>query len=242
MKRLALIYLCLFFYLPVLEAKHFSNQYIEFDMPNTWTCGLEGAEYVCQSLNAARKKEAIIVFTAKARGAKDSLDDYQAYLKAQKTFALPNGQTLVSEPKYAKVTEVNGQRWIDALHMASEVPGFYTRYVATVKEDLGIVVTLSVSRDSYSTYQRVFDTIISSIRVFRQKKATTNLQVGSDSSSTGEGDPSSSVLVEEDATYQLATKEKQNSDQSTKKAGKFINYILFAIIAVGLFLILKKKK
>ena len=155
-------------------AKHFSSQYCSFELPAGWECALEGAEWVCQSVNKDRKKEAIIILAAKKRGTQDSLDQYTAYLKKTKTFTLPGGKTQVSDPKYAKLNTVNNHRWVDSLHMASEVPGFYTRYLATVKEDLGVAVTFSSGKDHYEAYQPVFDAIIASLRVFRQKHSTAN--------------------------------------------------------------------
>ncbi len=153
-------------------AKRFSNQYCEFELPSGWQCALEGSEYVCQSENEASKKEAIIILAAKRRGEQDSMEEYTAYLKKTKTYSLPGGKTQVSEPKYTKATEVNAHQWVDALHLASEVPGFYTRYLATVKEDLGVAVTFSVAKDLYQQYQSIFDGVVASLRVFRQKSDT----------------------------------------------------------------------
>ncbi len=152
-------------------AKRFSSKYCEFELPPGWECALEGTEYVCQSDNADRKKESIIILAAKIRGEQDSLDEYMAYLKKPKEFALPGGKKQVSESKSVKMTRVNDHQWVDALHLASEVPGFYTRYLATVKEDLGVAVTFSVSKDQYAAYQAVMDKLVSTLKVFRQKKA-----------------------------------------------------------------------
>lgn len=153
-----------------VEAKSFTSKYCEFELPPGWDCQLEGSEYVCQSENADRKKESIIILAAKIRGEQDSLDEYMAYLKKNKEYNLPGGKKQVSEPKSVKMTTVNDHRWVDSLHLASEVPGFYTRYLATVKEDLGVAVTFSVSKDLYSAYKPVMDKMVSSLRVFRQKK------------------------------------------------------------------------
>jgi hypothetical protein len=160
-----LLFLCTF----QIEAKRFTSQYCEFELPNGWECALEGTEWVCQSTNKQRRKEAIIILAAKIRGKQDDLAQYQAYLKKPKTFGLPDGKTQVSDPKYVKKNSVNGHNWVDALHLASEVPGFYTRYMATVKEDLGVAVTFSVAKDHYDDYQVIFDRIIATMRVFRQK-------------------------------------------------------------------------
>jgi hypothetical protein len=154
----------------IATAKEFTNQYSSFQLPTGWECELEGSEWVCQSSNQDRRKEAIIILAAKIRGEQDDLAQYQAYLKQAKTYTLPGGKKQVSEAKYTKPKEINGQRWVDSLHLASEVPGFYTRYLATVKEDLGVAVTLSVSKQHYELYRPVFEKLIASLRVFRQKK------------------------------------------------------------------------
>ena len=164
-----LIFVLLVFAPLDLQAKRFTNQYTEFELPPGWQCTLEGTEWVCQSLNKDRKKEAIIILAAKIRGSQDSLDQYQAHLKNTKTLKLPGGKIQVSEHKYTKIKKVGQHRWVDSLHLASEVPGFYTRYLATVKQDLGVAVTFSVAKDHYASYQALFDKIVASLRVFRQK-------------------------------------------------------------------------
>lgn len=153
-------------------AKAFTTQFSEFELPNGWDCALEGSEWVCQSENKDRKKEAIIILAAKYRGEQDSLDQYQLYLKAPKAFTLPGGKTQISEAKSVSLREINGQKWVDSLHLASEVPGFYTRYLATVKDSLGIAVTFSVAKDHYDAYQDIFEKIIATLKVFDQKAAS----------------------------------------------------------------------
>lgn len=155
----------------LIHAKTFTSQFSEFELPSGWDCALEGSEWVCQSDDKDRKKEAIIILAAKYRGEQDSLDQYQAYLKQPKSFNLPGGKTQISEAKAVTVREINGQRWVDALHLASEVPGFYTRYLATVKDNLGIAVTFSVAKDHYDAYQEIFEKVIATLKVFDQKTA-----------------------------------------------------------------------
>src|SRR5688572_27725536 len=78
-------------------AKPFASDYLQFELPPGWDCVLEGAEWVCQSENDDRKREAIIILVAKTRGEQDNLDQYMNYLKAPKTYSLPGGKTQVSE-------------------------------------------------------------------------------------------------------------------------------------------------
>jgi len=161
------------------HAKRFSSKYCEFELPSGWECALEGTEYVCQSENADRKKESIIILAAKIRGEQDNLDDYMAYLKKPKEYSLPGGKKQVSESKNTKMSRINDHQWVDALHLASEVPGFYTRYLATVKEDLGVAVTFSVSKDQYAAYQPIIEKLVQTLRVFRQKRTElANLRSG----------------------------------------------------------------
>lgn len=160
-------------------AKSYSTTFCEFELPPGWDCALEGAEYVCQSENADRKKESIIILAAKERGEQDSLDAYMAYLKKAKEFSLPGGKKQISEAKSTKLSRINDQQWVDALHLASEVPGFYTRYLATVKEDIGVAVTFSVGKDQYAEYAPMMEKLVSSLRVFRKKDSNmANLRSG----------------------------------------------------------------
>jgi hypothetical protein len=149
-------------------AAKFANQFTEFELPPQWSCNLEGAEWVCQSTNDAKKRDAIIVLAAKLKGDQDSLDQYLTYLKAAKTFTSVQGKPVKSDPKYAKTVNLNGQAWVDALHMESEVPGFYTRYLATVKQDIGVLITYSINKNKYQLYLEDFDNLVKTLKVFRK--------------------------------------------------------------------------
>ena len=219
------------------HAKRFTNQYTEFELPSGWECALEGTEWVRQSSNADRKKEAIIILAAKVRGGQDSLPQYQDYLKKQKTFTLPGGKTQVSESKYANIKDVNGHRWVDALHLASEVPGFYTRYLATVKEDLGVAVTLSVAKDHYSSYQGIFDNIVGSLRVFRQKNQNVaNFVKKKDEDLLGD----TTFIPSEGGQMDIGAQRKKKSGSGG--GGDTTTYAIVAAVVIGAFFLMKKKK
>lgn len=219
------------------HAKRFTNEYIEFELPTGWECALEGSEWVCQSVNEERKKEAIIILVAKIRGEQDSLEQYMAYLKSAKTYSLPGGKTQVSEGKYAKMVELNEQRWVDSLHLASEVPGFYTRYLATVKEDLGVAVTFSVSKEHYNSYQGIFDKIVATIRVFRQKKvdlAQYKLK------SKNEDLLDSNLIPDEEGGIAVGQQQQKRAPASSQ--GNMILFGLVGAAVVAGIVIMKKKK
>jgi hypothetical protein len=210
-----------------VSAKKFASQYCEFELPPGWECALEGTEWVCQSLNRARQKEAIIILAAKIRGEQDSLDKYQAYLKKTKTFKLPGGKIQVSEPKYASIKPVNSHQWIDALHLASEVPGFYTRYLATVKADLGVAVTFSVSKDHYSTYQSLFDKVVATLRVFRQKGVASNFKLKKkDEDLLGD----TTFIPDTDQKFSITNQKKRRAGS---KGGSNTMYLLIGLAVLG---------
>jgi hypothetical protein len=161
-----------------------------------------------------------------------------AYLKKSKEYALPGGKKQISEPKTTKLSRVNDHQWVDALHLTSEVPGFYTRYLATVKEDLGVAVTFSVSKDMYTQYQPVMDKLVSTLRVFRQKKAElADLR-------TGKSEDANFA----DTTFNPNSAMDLQANRTQKRAddggGDNTNLMLIALAVVGgvIFAISKGKK
>lgn len=152
------------------HAAKFANQFIEFEVPSDWTCLLEGTEWVCQNqTDATKKKDGIIIFAAKIQGDQDTLDQYLGYLKNPKAYTTPQGKTVTSEVRYAQNKTIQDQPWVDALHLESEIPGFLTRYLATVKDGIGILVTYSVNKNKYQEYASMFDTMVKSLKVFRRE-------------------------------------------------------------------------
>jgi hypothetical protein len=152
---------------PVQAAK-FANQFVEFELPAQWQCNLEGAEWVCNSADPAKRRDAMIVLAAKVRGPQDSLDQYLDYLKVPKTYNNPQNRPITSEHKSTRTLSINGQAWADSLHLGSEIPGFYTRYLATIKSDIGVLVTYSINKDKYQQYLNDFEGMVKTLKVFRK--------------------------------------------------------------------------
>jgi hypothetical protein len=221
-----------------VEAKRFTTKYCEFELPSGWECALEGSEWVCQSENADRKKESIVILAAKSRGEQDNLDEYMAYLKKTKEYNLPGGKKQVSEPKSTKLTRINDQQWVDALHLASEVPGFYTRYLATVKEDLGVAVTFSVSKDLYTSYQPIIDKLVSTLRVFRQKA---NTDLSSLRSGKSEDPNFADATFNPNAAIDMQINKTQKRQKDT---GDEDTMLIIAIVVIGaiIVIVMKRKK
>ncbi|HRK03011.1 MAG TPA: hypothetical protein PLH57_10135 [Oligoflexia bacterium] len=181
MDRRPILFLLFAFFLIVLpsnsHARKFTNQFVEFELPLKWDCVLEGAEWVCQSTDENKRKDAIVVLAAKLKGDQDNLEKYQEYLGKPRQFTPPSGKTVTSQPKYNRISQINSHSWVDALHMESEIPNFYTRYLATVKQDIGVLVTYSINKSKYQDYQTQFDELVKSIRVFRKQGSGINTNV-----------------------------------------------------------------
>jgi hypothetical protein len=155
-----------------VEAKVFRNAYVSFELPDNWKCVLEHTEWVCRSESDKESKEAIIILTAKEVGPTDSLDAYIQHLNTPQTTHTKTGQTLVSRVTYPpKQVKINDQVWIDGLHMGSEVSNYFTRYLATIKDKIAILVTLSAHKNFYTKYSQDFFKAVMSLRVI----ATSNL-------------------------------------------------------------------
>ncbi len=227
-----------------IYAKRFANGYTEFELPPGWQCVIEGSEWVCQSEDKDRKKEAIIILAAKKRGSQDNIAEYQAYLKQTKTYQLPGAKLQKSEPKSVKTRVINGQKWVDALHLASEVPGFYTRYLATVKADIGVAITFSVTKSLYNAYKGIFDNVISSMRIFRQ--ANTDLAGLKNTGNTNENFEDVNFVPQDDGLNINAAPVKKRKKESGGNDDLML-YGIIGVVAAGVLLKLrggggKKKK
>lgn len=154
------------------QAKLFRNAYVSFEMPDNWNCNLEQTEWVCRSDDAAQSKEAIIILTAKEVGPMDSLDAYTQHLNSPQQVTYRNTGTTTSRIVYApKKNAYNDQTWVDGLHLGSEVPSYFTRYLATIKDKIAVLVTFSAHRNKYDDYSTTFFKAVNSLRVI----ATSNI-------------------------------------------------------------------
>lgn len=160
-------------------AKIFRNAYISFEMPDTWNCKLEQTEWVCRSDQAAQAKEAVIILTAKEVGPTDSFPLYDAHLKAPIPAPSKSGENILSKVQYPpKNVNINDQPWVDGLHAGSEVKNYYTRYLATIKDKIAILVTFSAHQNYYSKYAQDFFKTIQSLRVIATKELFANRDLG----------------------------------------------------------------
>ena len=220
-------------------AAKFTNQFIEFELPPQWSCNLEGAEWVCQSANEAKKKDAIIILAAKLKGDQDSIDQYTSYLKAAKVYTSVQGKSMKSEPKYTNNSNLNGQPWVDSLHLESEIPGFYTRYLATVKQDIGVLVTYTINKDKYQQYLQEFEGMVKTLKVFRKPGGINAAAANSNLFQSNVNIPNA---VSENTVFQGSVPQEAEEKPTTKKEEDIPNWLVALVIGGIAYIIWKKKK
>lgn len=150
---------------PSARAVTFANTFVRFEMPARWRCDLEAMTWVCQSWDEKQQRDALIVVGAKHAGESDGLSQYEAYLRQPRQSTDPDGKPLVSRVLSVQRRTLHDIEWVDSLHDESELPGFRTRYLATVKDGLGVLVTFSIRITSYPSYEPDFAQFVQSLKM-----------------------------------------------------------------------------
>jgi hypothetical protein len=165
MRRAALALLFLGLAGQSLAAKNFQNSYVSFDVPDDWSCLQEGVAWTCTPQSEQASKEAIIVLVAKVAGPEDSMKSFLDYLKRPKNITMKTGAVIPSKVMYAQDRLLSSNHWVQAQHLGSEIEDFYTLYLATVKNQLAILVSFSSEKDRISRYNPIFDSAIKSLKI-----------------------------------------------------------------------------
>jgi hypothetical protein len=229
--------------LPILltsaaQAKPFRNAYISFELPPSWNCNLEQTEWVCRSESSKESKEAIIILTAKEIGPTDSFPQYEAHLNSPITMNLKTGGTAESKIVYkAKTVQINDQPWIDGLHMGSEVPNYFTRYLATIKGRIAVLVTFSAHKQFYTKYSNDFFKAVMSLRVIETKNLSNNPEIR----------PGSGGSLGPGSFQNVMPQDMANPDDLGGNGGKGGNKMMLLLVAVilaatGIYVFFKKRK
>jgi hypothetical protein len=148
------------------NARTFKNAYISFEMLDSWKCKLEQTEFVCRSEDPQEAKEAVIIFTAKEKGPTDSFPIYFEHLNKPITAPAKTGVGLTSTVTIApREVLINDQKWLDSLHINSEVQNYYTRYLPTIKDQIAVLITFTAHNSKYQKHAAHFAETVKSLRV-----------------------------------------------------------------------------
>jgi len=140
----------------------------------------------------------------------------------------------------AKYIYPNKFPWVEATHLNSEVKSYISRYVGTVccegsSSQLGILLVLSAHQDLWSKYADAFLKAINSLKLLDIEDAISKVRAAESGRSSGQMGAYIDGLLQEDST--------QGLDESSE--GFFsdpINWILLAVVVLGLLFYIKKKK
>lgn len=222
-------------------AKTFRNAYVSFELADRWDCTLEQTEWVCRTNpGPTDSREAVIILTAKEVGPSDSLNAYQQHLKTARSIFSRSGQPIQSRILKVEQRNINQHPWVDGMHEASEIPNYYTRYLATTKDKIAVLVTFSAHKLHYSKYSTDFYKAIESLRVI----ATKNLMGGAGGAG-GVGIPGSDMLGSSN-TGSMGMGDELPEEGSGGAGGDMTTKAAMALAALlligGLYLVLGKKK
>lgn len=222
------------------QAARFRNSYVSFELPNKWRCELIDTEWVCRNGEPGDKlKEAIIILTAKEVGPSDSLPAYDIHLKTPRT--LPSALGTPTQSQILNVTQrkINNHVWVDGMHLSSEVRDYYTRYVATTKDKIAILVTFSAHKLHYSRYVNDFFKAIESLQVLNTRNLV-NAGPGTGGGGDGTLGPIGGIDpgMGPDSGEEFPEEGSGGSDSTTLA----ILAIAAMLAAFGVFLLTRKKK
>ncbi|MBL7554750.1 MAG: hypothetical protein JNM24_02925 [Bdellovibrionaceae bacterium] len=205
-------------------------------MPERWNCVLEATEWVCRSQDNNESKEAIIVLTAKEVGPSDSLQIYENHMKNPIKTTTKTGDSVMSQvmsPPTQK--KINNLLWVDGFHISSEIQNYYTRYIATIKEKIAVLVTFSAHKEFYSKYSQDFFNAVNSLNVIATKNSLQDPSIQGAGGTLGPISTGAGSGINIDGL--------DGGPQSPKKNNKFL-FIIGAIVfaAIGILILMKLKK
>jgi hypothetical protein len=222
------------------SAKRFRNAYVSFDLPPNWDCKLEGAEWVCENNYSKKQKEAIIILTAKEVGPSDTLAAYTTALQTPRILPGKGGAPMKSKVIHVQQRTIANQMWIDGMHEGSEVSAYFTRYMATIKDRIAILVTFSAHKEHFSKYANDFRQAIESLRVVATKDLLNGDRTGGDMPHGTIGAP----IGQNIPSGSFDSDGMQYDDLAARKRGKTMKLLLFALVlgAAGGYLYWQSKK
>lgn len=224
-------------------SRTFKNAYISFEMLDNWKCNLEQTEWVCRAEDPQEAKEAVIILTAKEKGPTDTFPLYEAHMSNPIVTQNKAGSTLTSNIVYKSAQlKVNDQPWLDALHGNSEVPNYLTRYLATIKDQIAILVTFSAHNKYYAKHSANFANTVKSLRVIASKDLLSRPDLGP---LRGAGETLGAGIGQAMPADLLASEDGSSPSKKGFFKNKMVLGLIILLLALLLYIVLKiyqKKK
>jgi hypothetical protein len=225
------------------KASAIVTAYATFDHPEGWRCELSQGVWICQSTREPERKESVVLSIATMATEWDTLDHYEQYLKQTRIIQDEQGHSLTSKVTYVRKRNINGTNWVDSLQHNSELPGFWSRYVATVHNKLAILITYIVSDEQYSKMAPEFERMVSSLK----PNAEFDLNIASKQGepplpgATKIGALQKSILSERLNVKKAATP-NENAREVSSEDGNYANYIIMVVGLIAIYLVFFRKR
>lgn len=116
------------------QAKVIELPYMNFTLPNAWTCTTEKTETSCKSNQGTENKQAVILINAKETTPAETMESFYQQLSK------PKGVGSVKKVAYVQVGQT---KWIQAEHSNSELPNYNTIYWITRVQNIAVLVSYS---------------------------------------------------------------------------------------------------
>ncbi len=146
---------------------------VDLHLTDGWRCGFEKDATVCRPTDTQSELFKVILWTAKAAGPTDTLQNYREHMKQSRKVRL-RLKHISSTPISDKIVSINGVDWVDAVQANSEIAGYTTRYLSTVKDSLAVVVTFSARKEIFEEYQKEIQPFIDHLEINLPAATKTN--------------------------------------------------------------------
>jgi len=157
-------------------SKTFSTQFIKFEIPPNWTCALEEIDWVCQPDNLVERSEVILTVVTKAvNDVDDTFDKYEVAMKNPRDMRDLLGNAYKSQVNYVRRRSIRNHIWIDGLQLGSEIPGYYSRYIASIEQKVAGMISYSIAESVYPKWAPVMDNVVETAQIFFDPKAFAEL-------------------------------------------------------------------
>ena len=228
-----------------LPASALVTAYDSFEQLEGWLCENVQGIWICQSGKESEKHESVVLSIAAVATEGASIESYEEYLKQPRQIQDEDGKSYSSEVRYVRKRNLNGHVWVDSLQFNSELPGFWSRYVATVyqgpKVKLEILLTYVVSDDMYKQMAPQFERMVSSLKPNAEFDMNSVTRQGDGPLPTSEKlGPLQKNLIAE----RLRSKRKDPTSEVVSQGNPLMTIVLLlgAVTVAGFFIVKAKKK
>ncbi len=136
---------------------------LTFELPDSWSCHSDEHNLVCLEQKDGPETSAMVV-SYKDSGPDDKLDIYKNQLGQPRL--LKDGEvSQPSEVRAIREIDLNGRKWVEAVHYASEIADYYTHYFVTNADPYAILLSISVHKSAYPTDLAKLKSTLDSIKI-----------------------------------------------------------------------------